>query len=147
MTKRWKTLQNNIMYSEEDIIKVCDEIKAFLVDKNRKYGDSALNPIRIFSTASTIEQLNVRLDDKLSRIVRGKGKEDEDVEKDMIGYLVLKQIAKRKEKEVGWVDKKKKAEDELEEEKESEEETEEGIEDEAEEYTEDEEEGNSDDEG
>ncbi len=64
-----------------------------LLDKNRKYGNSALEPQRIFSTSSTIEQLNVRIDDKLSRIESCQADEDEDVIGDLIGYLVLLQIA------------------------------------------------------
>ena len=75
------------------IIETCDEIKEMLLDKNRKYGDSALNPQRIFSKANTIEQINVRIDDKLSRIKSGQADEDEDVERDLLGYLILKKIA------------------------------------------------------
>ena len=69
-------------------------IFSMLVTKNRKYGDSALNPVRIFSKASNIEQLKVRLDDKLSRIKNAQDDEDEDVIADLIGYLVLLTIAK-----------------------------------------------------
>ena len=65
-----------------------------LIEKNRKYGDSALNPARIFSKASNIEQLKVRLDDKLSRIKNAQDDEDEDVIADLIGYLVLLTIAR-----------------------------------------------------
>ena len=75
------------------IIETCDEIKEMLLDKNRKYGDSALNPQRIFSKANMIEQINVRIDDKLSRIKSGQADENEDVEKDLLGYLILKKIA------------------------------------------------------
>lgn len=74
---------------------VCDEIKELLLDKNAKYGDSALNPSRVFSRASKVEQILVRIDDKLSRIQRGAGlvAKDEDVINDLIGYLVLLKIA------------------------------------------------------
>ena len=65
-----------------------------LIEKNRKYGDSALNPARIFSKASNIEQLYTRLDDKLSRIKNAQDDEDEDVIADLIGYLVLLTIAR-----------------------------------------------------
>lgn len=63
------------------------------ISKNKAYGDSALNPIRAFSKASRIEQLNVRIDDKISRIQRGTGFENEDTVRDLIGYLVLRLIA------------------------------------------------------
>ncbi len=41
----------------------CDAIKVVLLAKNRRYGNSALKPKRVFSKADPIEQLNVRLDD------------------------------------------------------------------------------------
>lgn len=69
-------------------------IFSMLIEKNRKYGDSALNPARIFSKASNIEQLKVRLDDKLNRIKNAQDDEDEDVIADLIGYLVLLTVAK-----------------------------------------------------
>lgn len=82
--------------TQKIIIEECEFIKNFLLDKNRKYGDSAINPIRIFSKSNPIEQINVRLDDKLSRIVRGdKTIEDEDVDIDFIGYLILRRVAKK----------------------------------------------------
>ena len=66
-----------------------------MLAKNRKYGNSAIEPCRIFSKATPLEQINVRLDDKLSRLMSGQADEDEDVELDIIGYLMLKRIAKR----------------------------------------------------
>jgi hypothetical protein len=72
---------------------VCGDIAAMLIEKNRAYGNSALAPIRKFSKASSIEQILVRLDDKLSRLARGQAA-GEDVEKDLIGYLVLLRIAR-----------------------------------------------------
>lgn len=77
------------------ISNVCDEIKSLLLNKNRKYGDSAIHPLRLFSKASPIEQINVRLDDKISRKMSDQKDEDEDIEMDIIGYLVLKIVAKR----------------------------------------------------
>ena len=72
--------------------KELDTISTMLIAKNRAYGNSALDPIRIFSTADTSEQIRVRLDDKLSRLSRGKP-EGEDPLFDLIGYLLLLQIA------------------------------------------------------
>ena len=84
-----------------EIAKVCDNIKNLLLEKNLKYGDSAINPSRIFSKASAVEQILVRIDDKLSRISKGAGliASDEDVINDLIGYLVLLKIAQKEEKE------------------------------------------------
>lgn len=66
-----------------------------LIEKNRKYGNSALQPVRIFSKMPKDEQLKVRIDDKLSRISSSQSDEDEDVISDLIGYLVLLEIAKK----------------------------------------------------
>lgn len=82
------------------IAEVCDEIKELLLEKNRAYGNSALNPVRIFSKASAVEQINVRIDDKLSRLVRGQTA-GEDVEFDLIGYLVLKRVWRKMNAEGG----------------------------------------------
>jgi len=70
-------------------------VKEMLISKNRKYGNSALEPIRVFSKASNIEQINVRIDDKLSRLVSSQSDEDEDVDFDLIGYLLIRRIAKK----------------------------------------------------
>ena len=87
------------MSTRDDIARVCDDLKALLLEKNAKYGDSALDPVRTFSKASAVEQILVRIDDKLSRIQRGAGivGDDEDVIQDLMGYLVLLTIALKRE--------------------------------------------------
>lgn len=84
--------------SQQDITQVCLEIKNMLLEKNRKYGDSALKPVRIFSKASTLEQLKVRLDDKLSRLQNVQDDEDEDVISDLVGYLILFKVAQMQQR-------------------------------------------------
>lgn len=68
-----------------------DQVKDLLKEKNAKYGDSAANPMRVFSQASVREQILVRIDDKLSRIAKGAGynEADEDTIADLVGYLAL----------------------------------------------------------
>lgn len=83
---------------QEKISKKCDELKALLLEKNRKYGNSALEPIRCFSKADPQEQILVRMDDKLSRIRNRQDDEDEDVFLDLAGYIILYLIAKEEEK-------------------------------------------------
>lgn len=83
------------METINQISEVCDEIKTMLTEKNRKYGNSALAPRRIFSRSDTLEQLRVRIDDKISRISTRETDEDEDPIKDLIGYLILLLIAER----------------------------------------------------
>ena len=81
------------------IKKVCDEVKAMLVEKNEAYGNSAADPLRIFSKADPIEQIDVRIDDKLSRMMRGKEYPGDDTELDLIGYLILKRAIRAKIKD------------------------------------------------
>lgn len=75
--------------ARQAISETCDEIKVFLLHKNDAYGNAAFDPIRCFSKADVTEQIKVRMDDKLSRLMRGHTA-GEDVEKDLLGYLILK---------------------------------------------------------
>ncbi len=84
---------NKVAQTQVDIATTCDAIKDLLLEKNRKYGDSALSPIRVFSKSDPLEQIRVRLDDKLSRLRNQATDEDEDVISDLIGYLVLLKVA------------------------------------------------------
>ena len=79
---------------ERMIAEECEALRDLLIEKNRAYGNSALEPLRIFSKADTEEQIRVRLDDKLSRLARGSAA-GEDVERDLMGYLVLLRGARR----------------------------------------------------
>ena len=82
------------------IAEKCDSIKKLLLDKNLKYGNSAIEPLRIFSKGSAVEGLFVRCDDKLSRIrTTGLSEAGEDQVVDLIGYLVLISIHMDLEKE------------------------------------------------
>jgi hypothetical protein len=72
----------------EAISSKCDEIKDVLLAKNTAYGNSALDPIRIFSQCDALEQIKVRIDDKLSRVKRGQAA-GEDIKFDLVGYLIL----------------------------------------------------------
>lgn len=61
---------------------ILDDIGDMLIEKHRLYGNSAMEPVRIFSHATSTEQLLVRIDDK------------EDTISDLIGYLVLLKAAR-----------------------------------------------------
>ena len=81
------------MTFHEQVYRVLSEITEMLVAKNEKYGNSALEPLGVFSQLSAKEGLLVRIDDKLKRIKNGSlNKDDEDVVNDLIGYLVLLKI-------------------------------------------------------
>ena len=88
------------MNFQEELSEVLNEIKEMLISKNSKYGNSAIEPLGIFSNLSPEEGLKVRIDDKLKRIKNGSlQKDDEDVVNDLIGYLVLLKILQKNQKE------------------------------------------------
>ena len=76
------------------IIQQCLELAEMLIKKNTSYGNSALEPVRIFSKAEAKEQLYVRIDDKLSRLMKGTDYPGDNDIDDLIGYLILLKIAK-----------------------------------------------------
>ena len=86
--------------TQQDIILLFDNFKDFLLEKNKRYGDSALNPIQVFSNESAEEQIRARLDDKLRRIKMSQssgGLRKNDVA-DCFGYIALLLISK------GWLE-------------------------------------------
>lgn len=77
----------------------CDAVKALLLAKNREYGNSALEPIGVFAAGvAAVDQIAVRIDDKLKRIQTTRQLDDvaihEDTEQDLIGYLILLRVAR-----------------------------------------------------
>ena len=89
--------------TEKGILDKCRKLAEMLIDKNRAYGDSALNPVRVFSKASNTEAIRVRMDDKISRMARGKntGRVPEDTLFDFAGYSVLLMVAQDQETDGG----------------------------------------------
>lgn len=86
------------MTTRDLIIEVSTEVSELLLEKNEAYGDSALNPVNIFSKGNAVDNLCARIDDKLMRIKnRGLSDETEDTLTDLIGYLILLKIAKMRE--------------------------------------------------
>jgi hypothetical protein len=84
-------MENNFFSVQVGV--VLDEIRDLLIAKNLKYGNSALEPLGVFSQLSAKDGLLVRIDDKLKRIKNGSlERDDEDVINDLIGYLVLLKI-------------------------------------------------------
>ena len=88
-------MENNFFAIQ--VTQVLNEIQDLLIAKNQKYGNSALEPIGVFSKLDAKEGLLVRIDDKLKRIKNGSlERDDEDVINDLIGYLVLLKISDSK---------------------------------------------------
>lgn len=82
------------------IAEECNGIKELLLEKNKRYGNSVFDPINVFSHVDFEEQIRVRVDDKLKRIMNGYenqqntgSRTDEDTIDDTIGYLVILKVA------------------------------------------------------
>ena len=85
----------------KDYIKTeCIIIEQLLVQKNKSYGNSVSDPIGIFSKLGNVEQINVRIDDKINRLKHGQVYGNEDTELDLIGYLILKRCVKRRNEDM-----------------------------------------------
>jgi len=84
------------------IMAECEAVKKLLLEKNREYGNSVLEPIGVFSDATAEAQLRVRIDDKLKRVQTTRKLDDvkihEDTVQDLIGYLIMMRVAKKFEK-------------------------------------------------
>lgn len=79
------------------ITRECLAVKDLLLAKNKAYGNSFMFPINLFSKATAMEQINVRIDDKLNRLKSGKDtdKVPEDTVLDLIGYLILLRVLQK----------------------------------------------------
>jgi hypothetical protein len=75
-------------YGQQPIGKVMEGLNTFLIAKNKNYGNSALEPLKVFSKIEPTNSICVRVDDKLSRIVNGSELRKNDIV-DLAGYLVL----------------------------------------------------------
>ena len=89
----WDTDRNKdfarLSFSEKLDIEV-KVISDLLKEKNKAYGDTALNPTNVFSKLNATEAICARIDDKLARIKnKGINDETEDTVDDLIGYLLL----------------------------------------------------------
>lgn len=83
--------------TREQIAQIFDSLREVVLEKNRRYGDSALVPIGVFNKAGPELSILARLDDKLGRVVNSPEPAKNDVA-DIIGYLVLYATVK------GWHD-------------------------------------------
>lgn len=76
-----------------EIAEFCENLAFFLVEKNKKYGDSAINPKKIFSKQNASNSIAIRIDDKINRILNSNELRENDII-DLLGYLVLFYISK-----------------------------------------------------
>lgn len=70
------------------IKEVTDSLNHLLQQKNKNYGNSALEPLGIFNKSGSTEGIKVRLDDKLMRVKNSTELRKNDIS-DIMGYLVL----------------------------------------------------------
>ena len=86
------------MNTRSKIKSKCKKLEDLLLNKNAKYGNSALEPLNVFSGANAVAGIKMRIDDKLKRIKNaGLCDETEDTLQDLAGYLILLMIAKDNE--------------------------------------------------
>lgn len=76
------------------IARICRELSDFLIAKNDSYGNSAINPKRIFAKSGPEEQINARIDDKLNRIMNDQEWAGDNDLDDLIGYLILLKVVR-----------------------------------------------------
>lgn len=75
---------------ERDLAQAIGRVWEMLIEKNRKYGDSALRPN---SVVSVTDGIKVRMLDKMRRIEFGQADDQEDVWRDLLGYGLLLEVA------------------------------------------------------
>ena len=86
------------MTREKEITSIFTSIAALVVEKNRRYGDSALDPVKVFARSiGQSDAIRIRLDDKLARIKNSGELRKNDIA-DIMGYLCLLCISE------GWED-------------------------------------------
>lgn len=76
--------------TQRKIIDVLDGMKQLLLYKNQKYGDSAINPKKVFYKGDSTNSILIRLDDKIGRVMSNPDDKPRvnDVA-DIIGYCTL----------------------------------------------------------
>jgi len=82
---------------KENVKTILGSLEILLVEKNRKYGNSALVPLNIFSKMNSQEGIMQRLDDKLMRVKNSNELRKNDIA-DLMGYLTLLSVQQ------GWTD-------------------------------------------
>lgn len=86
--------------TQRKICEITDAIKDLLLYKNQKYGDSAINPKKIFYKGDSTNSILIRLDDKIGRVMSNtdeKPRVNDTV--DIIGYGILLLISMSVNKE------------------------------------------------
>ena len=76
--------------TQRKIREITDAMKDLLLYKNQKYGDSAINPKKVFYKGDSTNSILIRLDDKLGRVMSNtEDKPRVNDVCDIIGYCTL----------------------------------------------------------
>lgn len=86
--KKCKEKFNKFYSTKEKIEILFNNFSEFLKEKNKRYGDSVLKPLNVFSKDNSSSQICNRIDDKLGRIKNSNELKKNDVS-DMFGYIAL----------------------------------------------------------
>jgi hypothetical protein len=84
--------------TQQKIDRLFFNFSEFLKEKNKRYGDSVINPVKIFSKVEPSNKACIRLDEKLQRIINNDiGELRKNDVADTFGYIALLMIDK------GWL--------------------------------------------
>ena len=67
---------------------VLNSVSEVLIEKNRKYGNAALEPIGLFYKGDSVTSIAIRIDDKISRVRNAEELRKNDMF-DLLGYGLL----------------------------------------------------------
>lgn len=100
----YESIKENIIENDsaDRIKRKFDSIRDLVLEKNRLYGDAALNPYSVFSKISPADRLRSRIDEKISRYRNHKAGDLESPLVDLVGCLVLLILAEEDERQKTW---------------------------------------------
>mgnify|MGYP006273569655 CR=1 FL=1 len=79
----------------ELIEQVCNSMRDMLIKKNYSYGGNVFEPLKLKEGMTNIDMIDVRISDKLNRLIKGEEYEQEDTLNDLAGYILLREAVKR----------------------------------------------------
>ncbi len=91
-----KEVKDNPVSTQVRLKKIFASIAEVVLEKNRRYGDSTVSPLKVFSVIrdneinnESVERICRRLDEKLQRIKNNMNQLQKNDVMDVIGYLAL----------------------------------------------------------
>lgn len=84
----------DIEIQNEFIEKVCKSMRDMLVKKNISYGGNVFEPLQIKEGHTNLDMIDIRISDKLNRLIKGEEYEQEDTLRDLAGYILLREAVR-----------------------------------------------------